>query len=113
MEVNKTTNKIKEVLYNNVLIENPFFQGNDKKPVIHLEGATQEQMMMEELKKTKKVKIFKAGKDCKSIKDGDLVYAEIQRLLGAPRITVEEKDYFICREQDIIFVYEPSEDILR
>lgn len=98
-----------EVLYNNVLIENPFFKGK-KNGAIHLDSALekkmQEDQILAEMEKTKRLKIFKAGAGCAKIKDGDEVFVETNRLMGSPRVAIgTDKDYFIVRETDIIFIY--------
>jgi hypothetical protein len=94
-----------EVLWQNVLVENPFFK-KDKSP-IHVEGNVKEEMMMKEIEKCKKLPIHKAGHLCTKVKEGQNVYIDTQRLMSSPRVTLDgNKDYFIVRETDIVFVYE-------
>lgn len=98
-----------ELLYNNILIENPFFKGK-KQGSIHLDSALekkmQEDQILAEMEKTKRLKVFKAGTNCVKVKDGDEVFVETNRLMGSPRVAIgEDKDYFIVRETDIIFIY--------
>jgi len=96
-----------EVLFSNVLLENPYF--GKKESVIKLSEAAQQEAMIAEMSKCKELTVFKAGTSCTKVKEGDKVYIDIDKILSAARVTVkvndQDKDYFILRESDIIFIY--------
>lgn len=104
-----------EVLYTNVLIENPFYKTKEK-GAIHLDSVLekkmQEEQILAEMEKTKKLKVFKAGSACVKVKDQDDVFVETSRLMGSPRIALKDKDYFIVRESDVVFIYKSGSSII-
>ncbi len=92
-----------EVLSNYVLLENPFF--GKKESVIQLTEAAQEEAIVAEMAKCKELTISYSGVNCLKVKAGDKVYIDVDRIMSAARVTKEDKDYFILRESDIIFIY--------
>lgn len=104
-----------EVLNQNILIVNPFYKAKEK-GAIHLDSALekkmQEEQILAEMEKTKKLKVFKAGTACVKVKEQDDVFVETNRLMSSPRVALEDKDYFIVRESDIVFIYKSGNSIL-
>lgn len=92
-----------EVLWQVALIENPFYKKEISK--IQLDGKVQEELLIAELEKSKRCKVYKVGQTCTKVKSGDEVFVETTRLMNSPRVVLGDKDYFIVRETDIVFVY--------
>lgn len=95
---------MRQILSNYVLVENPFYT-KDEKSVIHLSDADKEEMVNDRIEKCKSLDVVQVGLKCETVKQGDKILPDIDRLMASKRIVLEDKGYFVMRETDIILVY--------
>jgi co-chaperonin GroES (HSP10) len=92
-----------KVLFNNILLKNPFFK--KEKTTIKVSNEIQQEMLMGEIEKVKELEVAEAGSACAVVKQGDKVYVDTVKVMNSPRVTIAEVDYFIMRESDVILIY--------
>lgn len=85
-----------------IAVENPLYRGESK---IKLTKEAQQNLEKESLDKLDRLKVLAIGEAVESIKVGDEIFVDLNRLANAPRTVVDNVGYIFLRESDRIFTY--------